>query len=35
MANPPVQLSADLRKVEVKMLRKNVTVRVRRGIPGK
>jgi VWFA-related protein len=35
MANPPVQRTADLRKVEVKVLRKNVTVRVRRGIPGK
>lgn len=35
MADPPVQRSADLRKVEVKVLRKNVTVRVRRGIPGK
>ena len=35
MANPPVQLSADLRKVEVRMLRKNVTVRVRKGIPGR
>ena len=35
MANPPVQLSADLRKVEVKVLRKDVTVRVRRGIPGR
>ena len=35
MADPPVQRSADLRKVEVKVLRKNVTIRVRRGIPGK
>ena len=35
MADPPVQRSADLRKVEVKVLRKNVTVRVRRGIPGR
>jgi len=35
MANPPVQRTADLRKVEVKVLRKNVTVRARRGIPGK
>lgn len=35
MANPPVQRTADLRKVEVKVARKNVTVRARRGIPGK
>jgi VWFA-related protein len=35
MANPPVQRTADLRKVEVKVLRKNVTIRARRGIPGK
>ena len=35
MADPPVQRSADLRKVEVKVLRKNVTVRARRGIPGR
>jgi VWFA-related protein len=35
MADPPVQKTADLRKVEVKVLRKNVTVRTRRGIPGR
>jgi VWFA-related protein len=35
MADPPVQKTADLRKVEVKVLRKNVTVRTRRGILGK
>jgi VWFA-related protein len=35
MADPPVQRSADLRKVEVKTSRKDVTLRTRRGIPGK
>ena len=35
MADPPVQRTADLRKVEVKVSRKNVTVRTRRGIPGR
>jgi VWFA-related protein len=34
-ANPPVQRNADLRKVEVKVLRKGVTVRARRGIKGR
>ena len=35
MADPPVQRAADLREVKVRVLRKDVTVRVRRGIPGK
>jgi VWFA-related protein len=35
MADPPVQRTADLRKVEVKVSRKDVTVRARRGIPGR
>jgi VWFA-related protein len=35
MANPPVQRTADLREVEVKVLRKGVTVRARRGIKGR
>ena len=35
MSDPPVQRGADLREVEVKVLRKGVTVRARRGIPGK
>ena len=35
MADPPVQRTADLRRVEVKVLRKDVTVRARRGIPGR
>ena len=35
MIDPPVQRTADLRKVEVKVLRKNVTIRTRRGIPGR
>ena len=35
MSDPPVQRAADLRKVEVKVLRKGITVRARRGIPGK
>ena len=35
MTDPPVQRTADLRKVEVKVLRKNVTIRARRGIPGR
>ncbi len=35
MANPPVQRTADLRKVEVKVLRKGITVRARQGIQGR
>jgi VWFA-related protein len=35
MTDPPVQRNADLREVRVRVLRKDVTVRVRRGIPGK
>jgi len=35
MENPPVQRTADLREVEVKVLRKGVTVRARRGIKGR
>jgi hypothetical protein len=35
MVNPPVQRTADLRQVEVKVLRKGVTVRARRGIKGR
>ena len=35
MIDPPVQRTADLRKVDVKVLRKNVTIRTRRGIPGR
>ena len=35
MIDPPVQRTADLREVKVRVLRKDVTVRVRRGIPGK
>jgi VWFA-related protein len=35
MANPPVQRNADLREVDVKVLRKGVTVRARRGIKGR
>jgi VWFA-related protein len=35
MTDPPVQRTADLRKVEVKILRKDVTIRARRGIPGR
>ena len=33
--DPPVQRTADLREVKVRVLRKDVTVRARRGIPGK
>jgi VWFA-related protein len=33
--NPPMQRTADLREVEVKILRKGVTPRARRAIPGK
>lgn len=35
MANPPVQRNADLREVDVKVLRKGVTLRARRGIKGR
>jgi VWFA-related protein len=35
MMDPPVQRTADLREVKVRVLRKDVTVRARRGIPGK
>ena len=35
MANPPVQRAADLRQVEVTVLRKDVIVRARRGITGR
>jgi VWFA-related protein len=35
IANPPVQRSADLREIEVKVLRKGVTVRTRSVIRGK
>ena len=35
MVDPPVQRTADLREVKVRVLRKDVTVRARRGIPGK
>jgi VWFA-related protein len=35
VADPPVQKTADLRELEVKVLRKGVTLRVRRGIPGR
>ena len=35
MADPPVQRTADLREVQVKVLRKGITARSRRGIPGK
>ncbi|MGH9370077.1 MAG: VWA domain-containing protein [Vicinamibacterales bacterium] len=34
-ANPPVQRTADLRELDVKVLRKRVTVRARRGIKGR
>ena len=34
LPDPPVQRKADLRKVEVKVLRKDVTARARQGIPG-
>jgi VWFA-related protein len=33
--NPPVQQAADLRELEVKVLRRGVNVRARKGIPGK
>ena len=35
MMDPPVQRTADLRELKVRVLRKDVTVRARRGIPGK
>jgi len=35
MTDPPVQRTADLREVKVRVLRKDVTVRARRGIPGR
>jgi len=35
VADPPVQRAADLRELDVRVLRKGVTVRARRGIPGK
>jgi VWFA-related protein len=35
MVNPPVQRTADLREVEVKVRRSGVTVRARRGIKGR
>jgi VWFA-related protein len=35
MTDPPVQRNADLRELKVRVLRKDVTVRARRGIPGK
>jgi len=35
MTDPPVQRTADLRELKVRVLRKDVTVRARRGIPGK
>jgi VWFA-related protein len=35
MTDPPVQRTADLREVKVRVLRKDVTVRARRGVPGK
>jgi VWFA-related protein len=35
MTDPPVQRTADLREVKVRVSRKDVTVRARRGIPGK
>jgi len=35
MTDPPVQRTADLREVRVHVTRKDVTVRTRRGIPGK
>ena len=33
--NPPVRRTADLREMEIKILRKGVTVRARRAIPGR
>jgi hypothetical protein len=33
--NPTVQQAADLRELEVKVLRRGVNVRARKGIPGK
>jgi len=35
MMDPPVQRTADLRELKVRVQRKDVTVRARRGIPGK
>lgn len=35
VADPPVQKGADLREVDVRVLRKGITVRARRGIPGR
>jgi len=35
VTNPPMQRTADLRQVEVKILRKGVTARTRRGITGR
>jgi VWFA-related protein len=35
MENPPVQRTADLREVEVKVLRRGITVHARRGIKGR
>jgi VWFA-related protein len=35
VADPPVQKTADLREVDVRVLRKGITVRARRGIPGR
>jgi VWFA-related protein len=35
VANPPVQRAADLRELDVRVLRKGVTLRARRAIPGK
>ena len=35
VVDPPVQRGADLRKVEIKTTRKNVTLRTRRGIAGR
>jgi hypothetical protein len=35
VADPPVRRSSDLRELEVKVLRRGVTVRARRAIPGR
>ena len=35
VADPPVQRNADLREADVRVLRKGVTIRARRGIPGR
>ena len=35
VVNPPIRKTADLREVEVKVLRKGVTVRSRKAIRGK